>query len=224
MDHQQATVSSSARPEPLPQALAQALARIFGIGMGQAATALSALVNEGVALNILDLQLTTDQQLSEQLSEQLGDLGRQRLCRVVQPFDGYFAGEARLLFPEENSLEIVRRLTGKNLPLPQIIDLEQEALAEVGNIILNAGIAALSDAFRRDFSGSLPLLRQGNGAAALGGGRLVGSEPQLAVWLRFTFAQNLTEGDLLLVLDAPRLAGLRRGLEHFLRLMPGQPS
>jgi chemotaxis protein CheC len=55
------------------------------------------------------------------------------LVAVRQDFSGAFAGRALLIFPEANSLELVRAVVGRQLPLEDIVDLEDEALAETGN-------------------------------------------------------------------------------------------
>ena len=60
-----------------------------------------------------------------------------KLVAVHQVFEGDITGRALLIFPETKSLELVRAVTGGELPLEDIIELEQEALAETGNIILN---------------------------------------------------------------------------------------
>ncbi len=59
------------------------------------------------------------------------------LVGIHQVFEGDVTGRALLIFPDTKSLELVRAVTGGELPLEEIIELEHEALAEIGNIILN---------------------------------------------------------------------------------------
>ena len=47
-------------------------------------------------------------------------------------------GNAILLFPKSNSLQLVRTLLKDQVPLDNLTELEQEALLEVGNVMLNA--------------------------------------------------------------------------------------
>ena len=85
------------------------------------------------------------------------------LVAVHQAFAGDFSGRALLIFPESNSLELVRAVTGGDLPLEDIIDLEQEALAETGNIILNGCLATIANILQRTLKVSLPEIIRGSG-------------------------------------------------------------
>jgi hypothetical protein len=68
-----------------------------------------------------------------------------KLVAVQQSFEGPFSGRALLIFPEAQSLELVRSIVGEEHSLEDVIDLEQEALAETGNIILNACLATIAN-------------------------------------------------------------------------------
>jgi chemotaxis protein CheC len=47
-------------------------------------------------------------------------------------------------------------MAGSDLPLEQLAEMEQDAMAEIGNIILNAVISGLSSTLNLTFEGSLP--------------------------------------------------------------------
>ena len=64
---------------------------------------------------------------------------------IHQVFEGEITGRALLIFPDTKSLELVRAVIGGELPLEEIIELEQEALAEIGNIILNGCLATIAN-------------------------------------------------------------------------------
>ena len=85
------------------------------------------------------------------------------LVAVRQAFQGEFSGCALLIFPEPNSLELVRAVTKGELSLEDIIDLEQEALAEIGNIILNGCMATIANLLERSLTMSLPEIVRGAG-------------------------------------------------------------
>ena len=54
---------------------------------------------------------------------------------------------------------------GAEHSLEDVIDLEQEALAETGNIILNACLATIANVLRRTMRMSLPSVIRGDGDA-----------------------------------------------------------
>ena len=55
---------------------------------------------------------------------------------VSQQFSGPFDADAVLLFTEENTLEIVRDMMGSQMSIEELAEFEQEAMCELGNIIL----------------------------------------------------------------------------------------
>src|SRR6185369_12226120 len=90
-----------------------------------------------------------------------------RLVAVHQVFEGDITGRALLIFPEIRSLELVRAVTGGELPLEDIIELEQEALAETGNIILNGCLGTLANLLQRSLRMSLPEILRGEAPALM---------------------------------------------------------
>ena len=86
-----------------------------------------------------------------------------KLVAVRQDFAGEFSGRALLIFPETKSLDLVRAITGGELPLEDVVALEHEALAETGNIILNNCLATMANALQRTLQVSLPDLFRGDG-------------------------------------------------------------
>ena len=86
------------------------------------------------------------------------------LVAVHQVFEGDIGGRALLIFPETKSLELVRAITGGDLPLEDIIELEQEALAETGNVLLNSCLATIANMLHRSLKMSLPEVLRGNAA------------------------------------------------------------
>lgn len=129
-----------------------ALTEVFNIGVGLAADVLSQMVNEPVRLSVPVVELTSQQQASDHFH----DRENRPLCAIRQTYSGEVSTDAILMFPEENSLELVRLMVGGDLPLEQLTDMEQDAMAEIGNIILNAVISCLSSTLHLTFEGSLP--------------------------------------------------------------------
>lgn len=134
-----------------------ALTEIFNIGVGLAADVLSQMVNEPVRLSVPVVVLTSQRLASERFQSR----ENRPLCAVRQTYHGEVTTEAILMFPEENSLELVRLMVGSDLPLEELTEMEQDAMIEIGNIILNAIISSLSSMLCLSFEGSLPTLKIG---------------------------------------------------------------
>jgi chemotaxis protein CheC len=136
-----------------------ALTEVVNIGVSRAANSLRDLVGEQVFLTVPSLAILTRAEAAALVSLRGGD----QLVAVRQAFQGEFAGSALLIFPETNSLELVRAVTKGEMTLEDIIELEQEALAEIGNIILNGCMATIANLLQRNLKMSLPEIIRGTG-------------------------------------------------------------
>ncbi|MCP4005568.1 MAG: chemotaxis protein CheC [bacterium] len=154
------------------------LAEIANIGAGLAADSLSEMCDEEVLLSIPQVEFLTP----ESLAERLGNEVSKRIGSVSQSFGGPFSGEALLLFPEVQSLELARLLVDEKIALEDITEMEQETLCELGNIILNATISSLADCLDLEIETGLPSF------ASRGHQELVPSDSQdLVMFLRMHF-------------------------------------
>src|SRR6201992_1271718 len=122
---------------PLNELELDALTELVNIGVSNAATSLREMVGREILLSVPKVELIArDAAVAMQSGSETA-----RLVAVHQVFEGDITGRAMLIFPETNSLELVRAVTGGELSLEDIIELEQEALAETGNVILNGCLA-----------------------------------------------------------------------------------
>ena len=126
------------------------LAELFNIGVGRAAASLSTMVNQEVKLSVPHVQFLTLEHLASKLGK------NRKISCVSQKIDGTFSAESLLLFPEKGSLEIVKLMLGGQLPDEMIAELQEEAFSEVGNIVLNACIGAMSESMNDNFDVEIP--------------------------------------------------------------------
>ncbi len=140
-----------------------ALAEAFNLALGEAAASFAEIVQDEIMMSVPVVELMHRRDLVERLRQMphAGDSGK--LCSIAQHFegdDGLLGTEAMLLFPERGSLEIVRCMLGESSPAAdQISELEQDALAEVGNIIINSCMNSLAMIFDTEMVGTLPGVR-----------------------------------------------------------------
>src|SRR6185312_2819758 len=121
------------------------------------AGSLRQMVEREVILSVPNVQLVPRERAIHDLCENES----RKLVAVHQTFEGDITGRALLIFPETKSLEIVRAIAGSDLPLEDVIDLEQEALAETGNIILNGCLSTIANMLERSLKMSLPEVLHG---------------------------------------------------------------
>ena len=188
-----------------------AVAEIANIAVGRAAASLRQIVGHEVLLSVPSVDILTHEEASHVVAKP----GNRALIAVCQNFDGPFSGRALLIFPEANSLQLVRAILGQELPLEDIVDLEDEALAETGNIILNSFVATMANVFKRGLTMSLPTVLRGDGrqlfAGAAGEKELV-----LFLYINFEISQKQIHGYLALLMDIPSLEMLRTLVQDFL--------
>jgi chemotaxis protein CheC len=131
-----------------------ALAELSNIAMARAATSLRQMVQTEVVLSVPSVAIMSP----EDAARAVGQPGSPNLVAVRQDFSGPFSGRALLIFPEATSLELVRAVAGQQLSLDDIVELEDEALAETGNIILNSWVATLANFLKQKLAMSLPMV------------------------------------------------------------------
>jgi chemotaxis protein CheC len=134
---------------------------------------------------------------------------------VQQSFDGPFSGRALLIFPEAQSLELVRSIVGPEHSLEDVIDLEQEALAETGNVILNACLATIANVLHRSMRMSLPSVVRGDGAT-LFAVQAAPSDLVLFLYIDFTIRNRDVRGFIALLMDLPSITALKDIVRDFI--------
>jgi chemotaxis protein CheC len=153
---------------------------------------------------------------TEAAAEIVSHPGRNQLIAVRQDFHGPFSGRALLIFPEAKSLELVRAAVGRDLPLEDIIELEDEALAETGNVILNGWVATVANLLNRSLTMSLPLVVRGDGRKMLA---VADAKDTLVLFLHinFTISQRSIAGYVALLMDLPSMDALRELVADFVK-------
>ena len=190
-----------------------ALVEIFNISIGRAAAAMSGIVNEEIALAVPSFRFMTVGEAAEVLCA--GGEGR-RICGVTQSFKGSFDAEAILMFPEERSLEIVRMMVGESLPLEELSDLEQEAMSEIGNIILNACIGTIANIVGGKFTSTLPMFRLGTSREILHADDRGEDDHVLFVYIDFRMEKREIHGYVAFLMNIPSIAGLLESVDRFI--------
>ncbi|HYF56195.1 MAG TPA: chemotaxis protein CheX [Salinarimonas sp.] len=201
-------------PEPLLNELElDALTELVNLGVSRAALSLREMVGEQVLLSVPNVSLVSRDAATVILREREAS----RLVAVHQSFQGDITGRALLIFPETKSLELVRAVTGGELPLEDIIELEPEALAETGNIILNGCLATIANMLQRSLKVSLPEILRGDShdVFSLSPPSQLG-DIVMFIYIDFAVRDRDVNGYIAMLMDMPSLAVLKGLLGDFI--------
>jgi chemotaxis protein CheC len=196
-----------------------ALAEIANMGVSRAASSLRQMVGQQVLLSVPAVKIVTRQAASKLVERN----NAKKLVAVQQSFEGPFAGRALLIFPEAQSLELVRSIVGDEYSLEDVIDLEQEALAETGNIILNGCLATIANVLHKTMRMSLPTIVRGDGATLFEVEPISGEQFVLFLYIDFNIKKRDVHGFIALLLDLPSIAALKDIVNDFINSIEQQP-
>ena len=195
-----------------------ALTELMNLGVSNAALSLREMAREEVILSVPKVFLVT----REEAIARLGEKDVSRLVGVHQDFEGDIRGRALLIFPEKKSIELVRAVVGGDLSLEEIVELEQEALAETGNVLLNGCLSTIANHLGRSLKISLPEVIYGEGSdffAATDVSRH--SDRVLFIYINFAVRQRDLQGYIAMLLDMPSLVVLQQLLGSFIERVAG---
>lgn len=195
-----------------------ALTEVFNIGRGRAARSLSEIVGYTIQLSVPELRIVkTDEINLNNLS-----LNKGRFGAVTQYFHESFNGEVMLLFTEEHALEIVRDMIGSSISIEDLADFENEAMCELGNIILNACLSAMADVLSISMGSSLPSYSVATDEEVLRRIKGMAKHPySLMLHIDLTMEKRCTAGKLVFLLSADALNSLIRRVDEFVTGLTG---
>jgi chemotaxis protein CheC len=188
-----------------------ALGELFNIGVGRAANSLSQIVKDEVRLSAPVVSLLASEEVAQTL---LGSEFKE-LSMVSLDFSGPFDAKTLLIFPERNALAIVSHMLDAGMTPEELSEYEQEAMCEVGNIILNACISSLADEFRVEFHGGLPVHHYGDTESMA---LFDADDKQIVLVLQITLSmrQERLEGHMLFLLSVSSLHALLACVDGYL--------
>ena len=130
------------------------LTEILNIGVGKAAGSLSRIVNQEIKLSIPSVKFRSIEGIAKYLGWD------SPVCSISQVMRGPFEARSMLLFPANNSMDIVQQMLGGHLSNELVAEMQEEALNEIGNIVLNACIGAIATSLGEKFDVELPVFEQ----------------------------------------------------------------
>jgi chemotaxis protein CheC len=198
-----------------------ALTEIVNIGVSRAASNLRKMIGGEVLLSVPSIEVVSQRRAARLISEREVS----ELIAVRQNFQGPFSGCALLIFPEANSLELVRAVTGGELSAQELVEMEHEALAETGNVILNSCLATMANMLKRSLTMTIPEVIRGSGATLFNVDENASSEGLvLFLYIDFAVRKHDLRGYIAMIMDLPALTTLKELLGEFIERVVGDDA
>jgi chemotaxis protein CheC len=204
---------------PLEEMERDALTELVNIGVSRAAASLRKMAGQQVLLSVPSLEVVTRSGATTLIRERESG----ELVAVRQDFEGVFSGRALLIFPESNSMALVRAVAGAALSDSEAAELEDEALAETGNVVLNSCLATMANMLQRPLTMSLPQVVRSNGTGLF---EMIQQGPEngvvLFLYINFAINDRDIRGYIAMLMDLPSLQALRVLIAEFIRRVIGE--
>lgn len=187
-----------------------ALTELVNIGVSRAAASLATMCGEEVTLTVPAVSAVTP----EAAAEMIGGGENGKLIGIEQDYLGDFSGRAMLIFPEVNSLQLVRAVTGDAVAPEDIPSLAPEALLETGNVVLQACLGTIANMLQRNLEISTPTLVEGPAHQLF---PRVSSDGVLFIYVNFVLRGRRVRGYIALLMDLAAFMALRNLIAEFVR-------
>jgi len=195
-----------------------ALTELVNIGVSRAAASLRNMVGEQVTLAVPSVEVVSRKAAATLIRERESG----ELVAVRQDFQGAFSGRALLIFPESNSLALVRAVTGDELEPADVLAMEGEALAETGNVVLNGCLATMANLLKRPLTMSLPQVLRGDGDLFFElSARADDQGVVLFLYINFSISGRDIRGYIAMLMDLPSLEALKVLIGEFIERVMG---
>ncbi len=197
-----------------------ALTELVNIGVSRAAANLRKMVGEQVLLSVPSVEVVTREGATILIRERESG----ELVAVRQDFEGVFSGRALLIFPKSNSMALVHAVTGGALSAEDAADMEVEALAETGNVVLNSCLATMANMLQQPLTMSLPEVIRGDGSTLFDmspANADAGDGVVLFLYINFAINDRDIRGYIAMLMDLPSLQALKTLIADFIERVVG---
>lgn len=191
-----------------------ALTELVNIGVSRAAASLRKMVERQVLLSVPAVEVVTRKSAASLIGQREIE---KNLIAVQQQFEGPFSGRALLIFPESNGLSLVRAIVGDEMAQTDLIEMEDEALAETGNVILNGCLGSMANMLQHTLNMSLPNVLRGDSTSLFDALGRSGEESfVLFLYINFSVQDRDIRGYIAMIMDLPSLEKLKALIAAFI--------
>jgi len=188
------------------------LKEVGNIGAGNAATALSTLLNKPIDMSVPSVRLLPFEEVAERVggSEQI-------VIAVFLRVEGDAPGNMFFIMQEHYALQLMKQLLpNEHLDDGTYSELEMSTLCEIGNILAGSYLSSLADFTKLQLQPSVPVVAQDMAGAILSFGLMqYGEMGDSALLIETSFLedyQNALEGHFFLIPDPNSFETIFRAL------------
>jgi chemotaxis protein CheC len=134
----------------------QLLQQLTDIAFKEAAVVMSALSQQEVSISVINCRYLEPESLLSTFENTDSEL-----ISVSQKVSGAVEGQAMLLIETNSAMQLIRDLLREQALLRDLTEMEEEALTEIGNILINSCISNYSQLCGQVAGSQLPMLNRG---------------------------------------------------------------
>lgn len=186
-----------------------ALKEIINVGVGRAAGMLNELLNNHIELAVPQVDVIPFSEVEREFSL----MGSQSVSAVRLRFKGPITGVSSLVFPPDSAAKLVDILMGEESLSADLDSIKIGTLSEVGNIILNAVMAAFGNLLETRLIYTIPAYMEGSMSSVL---HLDMDQDAsvLSATTHFTVASHRIEGEIILLFEIGSFEALRMAVDQ----------
>jgi len=194
-----------------------ALTELVNIGVSRAAASLRKMIGQQIVLSVPAIEMMPASEAAKLIWEREA----RPIVAVSQAFAGPFAGRALLIFPEDSGTSLVEIVAGDAMSKDALKGFEDEALAETGNIVLNACLGSIANMLQRRLHLSEPVVVRGDGRTLFNSDDPTDAGIVLFLYINFAVEERNITGYIAMVMDLPSLRTLKTVIGDFIGRVMG---
>lgn len=196
----------------MADARVDALTELVTLGIGRSAEVLNLILNSHIDLSAPVIRILDAGDLPEAL-----EADEKRLSAISMRYNGSMDGVAELIFSSAEAGKLVDCITGEESRAEEGLDaLRAGTLCEVGNIVINALMGAISNELDFHLTYTVPTYLEGGVDTLVAEAKLAEARAVLLAKTVFSVASLRIEGEIAVFMSLASLQYLEKSLDRYI--------
>lgn len=136
----------------------EALKELINIGVGRGADVLNSMVHSHIELKVPSIKILEP----DEMDQIFPNIESQELSAVEMKYRGNFSGSVEMVFPTSDASKLVSLVMGDDPHHEGMDEMRAGTLQEIGNVVLNSVMGAISNLFSFSLKYTLPVYLEGD--------------------------------------------------------------